>query len=264
MYWGLNTTPPNNQPEGAEMAANSDSHSHTAPLSVDSMITAIENTLPEHAAEDLADHKTRLATVDTDSAKYNIFKAIGDLLLEHKQFVAAIYYYTEGAKLDNSEKSLNFAGRFNLELMRNAPTLQVKEWATQNAISSFERSLEINPDNDTVKMALASAYVDGTGQPMQGIQILLGITRKDPDNVPANLMLGQLSMRSGQTDKAISRFETVLKIEPENTEAMLPLAEAYKNKGNKQKAIELFEKSKVIIDNPQFSSDIDEYINSFK
>lgn len=264
LYWGVNTTPPKKADEQPPMAGAQMPAQSIVTLSIDSLLLASQKALPEHAQEDLSTLTQKSAVATSDVDKSTIYKEMGDLMLEHKQFAAAAHYYTESAKLDNSEKSLNFAGRFNLDLLHSAHEASVQAWAADNAITSFERSLEINPDNDTVKMALASAYVDGTGQPMQGIQLLLGITKEDPDNVQANLMLGQLSIRSGQNDKAISRFETVLKKDPENTEALYFLAEAYKNNGNKEKAIELLEKCKEIIDNPQFSSDIDEYINSFK
>ncbi|MGN6477045.1 MAG: tetratricopeptide repeat protein, partial [Flavipsychrobacter sp.] len=117
---------------------------------------------------------------------------------------------------------------------------------------------------DTVKMALAAAYIEGAGETMQGVQLLLGIIREKPDNIPANLMLGRLAIQSGQFDKAVQRFETVLKQEPENTEAMYFLAEAYKGKGDKAKAIELFEKCKQLVNKPDFTKEIDQYINSFK
>jgi tetratricopeptide (TPR) repeat protein len=73
-----------------------------------------------------------------------------------------------------------------------------------------------------------------------------------------------MSIQSGQYDKAIQRYETVLKLEPKNTEALYFLAEAYKGKGNKEKAIELLEECKKIVNKPEFSKDIDEYIKSFK
>jgi cytochrome c-type biogenesis protein CcmH/NrfG len=113
-------------------------------------------------------------------------------------------------------------------------------------------------------MALAASYIEGTGETMQGVQLLLGVTREKPNNIQANLMLGRLSIQSGQFDKALGRFETVLKQEPENTEALYFLAETYKGKGNKEKAIELFEKCKKVVNKPQFSKDIDAYVNSFK
>jgi len=42
------------------------------------------------------------------------------------------------------------------------------------------------------------------------------------------------------------------------------LAETYKNMGNKEKAIDLFEQCKKIVNNPDFSAEIDNYINTFK
>jgi Tfp pilus assembly protein PilF len=61
----------------------------------------------------------------------------------------------------------------------------------------------------------------------------------------------------------MARFQTVLEQEPKNMEALLGLAEAYKNKGDKAHAVELFEKSKTLMNNPDFSRDIDNYIKSF-
>ena len=185
-------------------------------------------------------------------------------MLQHRNLPIAAHYITKQANLENSEKSLNFAGRFNLDLLHSGYLPSIQGWAAQNAISCFEQSLKLNPDSDTIKMALASCYIDGTSQPMQGIQLLLGIVKEQPDNIPANLMLGQLSIRSGQMDKAKERFEKVLAIEPENTEALYFLAEVYRSKGNKEKAIELLERCKKIINKPEFDKEIDNYIKSFK
>lgn len=266
LYWGVNTVPPKKQaaaPQTATPAAQDD-HMAAEPASVDSILAAGRAALHDHALTDI-DALLRQSEQESNvSKKADIYKQVADIWLEHKQPTQAAYYYTEAAKLDNSEKSLNFAARLNSDLLRSAESASVRAWAAQQAIASYEQLLKLNPDNDTVKMGLAAAYIDGTPQPMQGIQLLLGITREEPDHIPANLMLGQLSIRSGQMDKAQERFEKVLSIEPENTEALYFLAEVYKSNGNKQKAIELLEECKRIINNPQFSKEIDEYINSFK
>jgi len=193
-----------------------------------------------------------------------VFTTLAQTWQQHKQLPVAAYYYAKAAKLENSEKKLNFAGQFFLDLLHEAPSAEVQMWESLQAVACFERSLEVNPDNDTTKMALAAGYIEGTGETMRGVQLLLGITREKPDNIPANLMLGRMSIQSGQYDKAVQRYETVLKQEPENTEALYFLAEAYKGKGNKEKAIELLEKCKKIVNKPEFSKDIDQYINSFK
>ncbi len=251
-------------PQGQQATTEASHNAPVSPASTDSIINTALEALPEHAREEAKQlRENALVSSSTDKiAEYQAKLAL--LLQQHKQLPAAAYYYTESAKLENSEKSLNFAARLNSELLHSAESPSVRTWAAEQAISAYEQSLKLNPDNDTVKMDLAACYIDGTGAPMQGIQLLLGITREKPDNIPANLMLGQLSIRSGQMDKAQERFEKVLGIEPENTEALYFLAEVYKSKGDKKKAVELLEQCKRIVNNPEFSKEIDNYINSFK
>ncbi len=266
LYWGVNTVPPKQPAEQPQAATTEEAGQHTAaaPASIDSILEAGKANLHEHALTDIDALLAKTSQSVNTSAKADIYKQVAQIWQEHKQMPQAAYYYTEAAKLENSEKSLNFAARLNSDLLRSAESASVRAWAAQQAIAAYEQSLKVNPGNDTVKMALAAAYIDGTSQPMQGIQLLLGITREQPNHIQANLMLGQLSIRSGQMDKAQERFEKVLSIEPENTEALYFLAEVYKSKGNKEKAIELLEECKRIINNPDFSKEIDEYIKSFK
>lgn len=265
LYWGVNTQPPVEQPTAQAAGQHTDNHNDAvAPADSDSIIIAAFAALPEHARTE-AEELRGNADVSSNTHKIAEYDTkLAQLLQQHKQLAAATYYYTKAAKLENSEKSLNFAARLNSELLQSAESPSVRAWAAQEAITAFEQSLQLNPDNDTVKMALAACYIDGTSNPMQGIQLLLGITRKEPNNVPANLMLGQLSIRSGQMDKAQERFEKVISVEPDNTEALYFLAEVYKANGNKEKAIELLEKCKKIVNNEAFSKDIDDYIKSFK
>jgi cytochrome c-type biogenesis protein CcmH/NrfG len=151
-----------------------------------------------------------------------------------------------------------------LQLMENEGSPSVQLWEAVEAISCLEQSLKINPGNEDTKLALATGYIEGTGEPMRGVQILLAITKEKPDDVPANMLLGRMSIQSAQFDKAIARFEKILSKEPENKEAVYFLAQAYEGKGDKHKAIELLEKCKQIVNNPEFSKEIDKHINSLK
>lgn len=234
------------------------------PASFDSIYAAAKGQLPQHATAEI-DSVERILGAIRDSARMApAFTDLGKLWQEHKQLPVAAYYYARAGKLENSEKKLNFAGQLFLDLLHETQSASVQVWEAQQAVSCFKRSLELNPANDTAKMALAASYIEGTGETMQGVQLLLGITSEKPGNIPANLMLGKLSVQSGQFDKAVQRFETVLKQEPANTEALYFLAEAYKGKGDKAKAIALLEQCKKIVNKPEFSRDIDQYINSFK
>lgn len=248
------------QPAAATQA---EQHGPVAAASTDSILAAAMQALPEHAREEAKqlEEKDKFSSSTETIAGADL--ELAKLLQQHKQPAAAAYYFTKAAKLENSEKSLNFAARLNSELLRSEESPSVRAWAAEQAIDAYEQSLKVNPDNDTVKMELAACYIDGTGAPMQGIQLLLGIIKEQPNHIPANLMLGQLSIRSGQMEKAKERFERVLKLEPENTEALYFLAEVYKSEGNKTKAVELLEECKRIVNNPEFSKEIDNYINSF-
>lgn len=267
LYFTVNTKPfPPEQDTTATTAANIGGAmpQAVAPASVDSIISASRQQLPEHAQQEVSATESKLASLTDSVEMAPVFEELAKLWQEHKQPVVATYYYGLEAKLVNSEKKLNFAGQLFLSIMYNVDSEPVKAWAAVNAIDLLERSLKVNPDNDTTKMALASGYIDGSPQPMQGITLLRSITEDDPENVPANMMLGQLSIRSGQLEKAVPRFETVLKKEPKNTEALYFLGNVYGKLGKKKEAVETLEKCKTTVDNPQLKADIDNLINSYK
>jgi len=149
-------------------------------------------------------------------------------------------------------------------VMQKTEKPEWRVWQAKEAIGCFNKTLQFNPENVDVKIALATCYTEGTGETMKGVTLLRDITSKDSTNIAANVILGKLAIQSGQFDKAIKRLELVLSLQAKNTEALYFLAEAYKGQGNKGKAIELFEKCKKMVNNPDFTKEIDQYINSFK
>lgn len=264
IYWGGNTIPPPPPGSGVPEAGGEMEMGHIHPASFDSLMGEARKQLPGHALSDLALMEQEMGALEDSSGMAPIFDSMARIFRDHKQLNIAAYYQAKAAKLENSEKKLNFAGQFFLDLMQQTSSAGVRAWQAQEALACFEQSLVLNPENDTARLAMAAAHIEGAGQTMMGVQLLLGITRENPDHVMANLMLGRLSIESGQFDKAIERYQTVLEQEPENTEALYFQAEAYKGLGNKEKAIALLEECKRIIDNEAFSREIDQYIQSFK
>lgn len=59
----------------------------------------------------------------------------------------------------------------------------------------------------------------GTDSPMKGIKLLKEVIEEDPNNESALYYLGNFSIQSGQYDKAVLRFESLVKINPEHYEA---------------------------------------------
>jgi len=234
------------------------------PASFDSIISASRKQIPKSATDSVLTIENELAATRDSSRMAVVFMNLSKIWERNKQLPVAAYYNAKAAKLENSEKKLTFAGQFFLQLMESEGSASMQAWEAGEAVSCLERSLKINPDNEETKLALATGYIEGTGEPMRGVQILLAITREKPDDIPANMLLGRMSIQSGQFDKAVARFETILKKEPENKEAMYFQAQAYEGKGDKKKAIELLEKCKKVVNDPGFSSEIDQHINSLK
>ena len=185
-------------------------------------------------------------------------------------FVPYAYYLSEAAKLDNSEKNLTFAARLILENMKRETKPEVKVWEAQTAATLFEKALQLNPDNDDLKVGLGSCYVYGEGmigdpqQTMKGIQQLLQVVHKDSNNMQAQMVLGIGAVISNQNDKAIERLVKVARFDPHNLEAISWLADAYAANGDKQNAIKWYEQSKHLVNNPAYSKEVDERIKALK
>lgn len=242
---------------------NHDGHNH-AHLNWDSLYKAAENHLAGPNKAEYQKLANDLATASSNEEKVKLHNALAAFWRDHKEPIVVAFHQAEEAKLANSENMLNFAAQFLLDVMsvQEFPE-NIRHWAADEAIICLTQSQKLNPNNDTVQLALATAYVDGTGETMKGVQELLSITRRDESHIAANLMLGRMAVQSGQLDKAITRMNTVLAQQPNNREAMFFLAEAYKGQGKKQEAVNVLEKLKTIVNDPAFTADIDNYIKSF-
>ncbi|HRF20230.1 MAG TPA: hypothetical protein PK977_18760, partial [Chitinophagaceae bacterium] len=106
---------------------------------------------------------------------------------------------------------------------------QRRQWKALQAKDLFERSLKINPDNDSSKIGLGACYLFGniSSNPLEGIAKIKEVVDRDSTNVYGQLTLVKGSLLSGQYDKAISRLETVTRLQPTNIEAILLLADTY-------------------------------------
>lgn len=177
-----------------------------------------------------------------------------------------LYYISEAAKLDNSEKNLTFAAQLNLHNLRTEQDEAKINWQAEEAIDLFQRAIKLNPDNDTLKVGLGSCYVFGKGriagpaETMKGIQQLLEVVRKDSTNMEAQLVLGIGGYTSGQFDKAIERLLRVVKAQPDNLQAIAFLADTYAAKGDKAQAVKWYTISKKMANDPHYSKEVDERI----
>jgi len=168
------------------------------------------------------------------------------------------WYTAEAARLENSEKSLTFAAHLFLNNLRGDNNPQLIKWKALQAKDLFERSLKINPQNDSSLVGLGASYIFGgiAENPMEGIQKIMQVVEKDSNNVFAQTILGHGSVISGQYDRAISRFGKVLELEPENLEAIMMMAEVYERKADKISAIKWYRRANELVKNPDLKSEL--------
>lgn len=172
----------------------------------------------------------------------------------------AAYYMEQASQVSPTESNwMEAANRYY------AATKFVEETSRPvlfaKAKECFEHVLELNPKNTDAKINLASCYVEGGVDPMKGIGMMREIEKTDSNNVNLQLNFAFFSEKSGQWDKAIARFEKVLKIQPDFIEAYLHLADAYQQKGDKAKAIESLKKYISLIDDITIKTEVQDYIN---
>ena len=178
-----------------------------------------------------------------------------------------LYYTGEKAKLENSEKNLNFAGQSYLEELKTVSDPSVKSWMATQAQGLFDQVLQINPANDSAKIGWGSTFIfgaSGSTSPMEGIMKIREVAQRDSNNMYAQFMLGYGGMMTGQFDKAAERLEKVVRNDPGNQEAIFLLGEAYERKGDKASAIKWYTLGKKKVTNPDLIKAIDEKITSLQ
>ena len=160
-------------------------------------------------------------------------------------FVPFAKYTAEAAKLENSEKNLNFAAQLLLEEALSVQEKPLKAWMATEARDLFEQHLRVRPNNDSAKIGLGSCYFFGAAKegepPMKGVLLIRDIAEKHPENAYAQRMLGIGAAESGQKDKAVERFQNVYRLEPDNMEVLLRLANINEQSGDKKEAKRWYE-----------------------
>ena len=182
-----------------------------------------------------------------------------------KNPIPYLFYQSEKAKLENSEKSLNFAAQSYLSELHSEQEPAMKSWMATQAKALFDIVLAINPENDSAKVGWGSTFIfgaSGSTSPMEGILKIREVAQKDSTNMYAQFMLGYGGMLTGQFDKAIDRLNRVVKSQPTNLEAIFLLAEAYERSNQNANAKKWYLTGKKFVTNPELTKAIDEKIKN--
>lgn len=232
------------------------------------------DTILHHAKERLTDDQlTRIHFLESSisrgdvlSQKLHIYHQLARFWKDTAKIFEPFGWYTaEAARLENSEKSLTFAARLFLQNLRYEENADLRQWKATQSKDLYERSLKVNPGNDSVQVELGEVYVyGGLAMPMEGITMIRTVAEKDPNNLYAQISLGNASLASGQLDKAIERFSKVVQLKPDHLEAVLLLADTYERKGDKAEAIKWYSRSLPIITIPGLKTEVEKRITQLR
>jgi tetratricopeptide (TPR) repeat protein len=245
-----------------------DGHIHegsTDVITIDTILATVKKKLTP-------DQSTRLAMIENSISRgavkdqqIRIFHQLAHFWGDSMGFFPAYaWYQAEAARLENSEKNLTFAAHLFLNNLREgqAADAAMVQWQGLQAKDLFERSLKINPDNDSSKVGLGACYLFGniSAAPMEGIAMIRQVVEKDSTNAYAQMMLVEGSLMSGQFDKAIERLNAVCRMHPDNVQAIIMLADAYERTKDKVSAVNWYRKSLPLVARPDLKQAISQRI----
>lgn len=249
-------------PQTSKVKSGNKENKDAADLELATEVSIIKKNLSSEAIREieLLEEEVKKAASSDKSEK---LKKLANAYITFNGYIAAGLYYLEAVALNGKAEDYVLAGDAFTNAYHNTQDSIKIPLLVKKAIKSYEEALIKEPSNANAKTGLGSCYVDASEKPMEGIQLLLEVVKEDSMNVKANYNLGLFSMRSGQYDKAIGRFEVVVKNKP-SAEVYVFLAEAYEKSGKKENAIKALQEAKKYMIDPAVIEQIDSYIKTLK
>lgn len=205
-----------------------------------------------------------LNSAKAQEQQVEILKQISSSYNRSGNFAAGAIIAEQLAELIQTDTAWSIAGSTYFSGYQSAKDTLLKGYCFDQAILAFESAISINPTEVSHRVNLGLCYVEGGQNPMKGIVMIRELLDSNPDSEIVLFTLGRLSLRTGQYDKAIDRFQTVLKSDPNNFNANYLLAEAYREKGDKLQAIEAFTTCLTLNADPSFQAEVSAIINELR
>ena len=253
----------NSAPEAARTVAN---------ISVDMVSAVAKVTIGPALASQVSTLEDDLKNAQTDAQKLVLQKKLASLWDDANQPAPAAFYYQDAATKENTFNAWLTAGNHFNDAFKTFTDSAAKPAFVLDAIACLKNAVKLQPTSLAGKTSLGIAYVNQTslgmtdaegGSPMQGIMLLLDVVKQEPDNINANLNLGLFAINSGQYQKAVQRFKTVIAKQP-TADAYFYIAEAYKQLGMKPEAIAAYQKCREMVPDAAFDKRIDDFIKELK
>lgn len=258
LYFGFDNKPSNRGEVDKTRALKAEGTTET-----DKIIEAAKAALTKDELIEITELEAALPLQLTDSLRAETYKELSREWNKLEEFAVGGVYAKKVAESLKTETAWSIAGTTFGIAMQKTQNPENRQFCIDEAVGAFQKALEINPNETQHKINLALIYVEST-QPMQGIMMLRELSKEEPENTSVLMALGQLSIRSGQYDKAVERYQQVVDIDPNNIKGYYALAQVYQSTGKTQQAINSYQKCLTLSNDAALRSDIEQIIRKLK
>jgi tetratricopeptide (TPR) repeat protein len=247
-----------NGKSGMQATASAGAANSTAEVSAESVSVVSKQMINASLAADIENLEEKAVSLSGNEL-VSVQQQIAQKWDDVNQPAAAAFAYEKIAEVNSTYQNWLTAGDRFTDGYQNFRDTTATAGLLNKAMNAYNKALALEPKSLDAKTGLGVAYVSGTQSPMQGISLLLEVVKEDPKNVKANTNLGMFSMKSGQFQKAVDRFKTVISVKA-TPEAWFYLGTSYENLGMKPEAILAYQKSKELAADPSLSEFVDRKI----
>ena len=224
--------------------------------------TAAKNSINANLAAEITTLEDAYKTASEDE-KTKAAKVLAEKWDDVEQAVPSALYLEIIANKEHNLNNWLAAGGRLMKAFDNTQDSIISPVLLQKANTAYTNAVALDSANLEAKTGLGITIVNGMGAPMSGIAMLLDVVKKDPKNLKASMSLGTFAIKSGQFDKAITRFNEIIALKP-SPDAYFYLATAYENLGKNEEAVNAYLNSKKLAANPTLSNFIDKKVKELK
>ena len=226
-----------------------------AEINLDEVSTVGKNLVGSAVAKEISTLENEFKT-SNGSKKISLAASLAKKWDAVDQPVPSALYLEMVAQQEKTLDSWLASGEKLMKAFDNSRDSTLLQPLLQKANASYSAAVALDSTNLDAKTGLGITIVNGMGMPMQGIAMLMDVVKKDPKNLKANMSLGIFAIKSGQFDKAITRFNDIIAIKP-SPDAYFYLATSYESLGKNKEAIDAYLRSKKLAGNLTLSKFID-------
>lgn len=212
-------------------------------------------------AEQIKTYNTNINGARNNSQKIDFLNKAG-LLCDSVSLYALTGYFAEKmAQIKETPAAWLFVANRYANALQFSQNNAERLYLINKGKAAARTTLQMDPTNLDAQNLLAQCIIEQSDDSiMTVIPILKNIESKDSNNIAAIYNLAMLSVKSGQTDKAIMRFNKLIKLEPMNPENYFRLADVLSTQGDKKQALQMLETCKSLLKSPDQIKVVDEKI----